>query len=104
MDNEAASPAPEQPLPDRKPRQRKPKPIPFKREYEQAQQRKAAAEERRTAREEGEKQRQRKLQERDRLRRSMNKARRLGPDGQRKLGRESKVLLERVRRLVGQVE
>lgn len=102
MDNEAAFPAPEQSTADRKPRQRNPKPIPFKREYEQAQQRKAATEERRQAREEGEKQRRRKLEERDRMRKSMNKARRLGLDGQRKLGRESKVLLERVKRLVGQ--
>jgi len=102
MDNEAASPLPEQPQSDRRPRQRKPKPIPFKREYEQAQQRKAAAEERARAKEEGEKQRQRKLEERDQMRKSMNKARRLGPDGQRKLGRESKVLLKRVKRLVEQ--
>ena len=32
----------------------------------------------------------------------MEKARRIGPDGKRKLGRESKPLLERVKRLIGE--
>ncbi|KAK5175565.1 uncharacterized protein LTR77_000704 [Saxophila tyrrhenica] len=81
--------------------QRKPKPAPFQREYDQAQQRKAEAEERRRAREEAERQRQSKLEERERFRRAMAKARSGGPNGQRKLGRESKVLLERVKRMVG---
>lgn len=86
--------------PDR--RQRKPKSVPFKREQEQAQKRKAEAEERRKAREEAERQRQQKIDERERFRRSMAKARTGGPNGQRKLGRESNVLLEKVKKMVGE--
>jgi hypothetical protein len=82
-------------------RRRKPKSIPFRQEYEQAQQRKTEAEERREAREEAERQRQQKLEERERFRKAMAKARTGGPNGQRKLGRESKVLLEKVKRMVG---
>ena len=90
----------------RKPRdreQRKPrpaKPVPFAKEHEQAQQRKREAEERRAAREEAARERERKLLERERFRRAMAKARQGGRNGQRKLGRESGVLLERVRRMV----
>ena len=80
-------------------RHRKPKHQPFQREYSQAQQRKAEAEERRKAREEAERQRQAKGEERERFRRAMAKARTGGRNGQRKLGRESKVLLEKVKRL-----
>ena len=86
----------------RRERKRKPKPIPFKREYEEAQTRRAEAEERRKAREEAERQRQLKIEERERFRRAMAKARTGGPNGQRKLGRESGVLLEKVKRMVGE--
>ena len=41
------------------------------------------------------------MEERERFRRAMAKARTGGPNGQRKLGRESKVLLEKVKRMVG---
>lgn len=82
-------------------RARKPKTTPFKKEAEHAQRRKAEAEERRKAREEAERQRKEKMAERERFRRAMAKARTGGPGGQRKLGRESRVLLERVRRMVG---
>ncbi|TKA78923.1 hypothetical protein B0A55_03923 [Friedmanniomyces simplex] len=102
---EAPAPPPEQvvesaprPPPDR--RQRKPKAQPFKLEHEQAQRQKAEAEERRRAREEADRQRQAKIEERERFRRAMAKARSGGVNGQRKLGRESKVLLERVQRMV----
>ena len=81
--------------------QRKPKALPFKREHEAAQQRKAEAEERQRAREEAERQRQQKIEERQRFRKAMAKARSGGVNGQRKLGRESQVLLERVKRMVG---
>ncbi|KAF2762382.1 hypothetical protein EJ05DRAFT_473296 [Pseudovirgaria hyperparasitica] len=81
-------------------RQKRPKPVPFAREAEQAQKRKQEAEERRLAREEAEKERQRKIAERERFRRAMAKARTGGPNGQRKLGRESQVLLEKVKRMV----
>lgn len=86
--------------PPRERQPRKPKPQPFKREHEQAQRRKAEAEERRQAREEAERQRQSKIEERERFRRAMAKARSGGVNGQRKLGRESKVLLERVQKMV----
>lgn len=81
---------------------RKPKAQPFKREHEDAQKRKAEAEERRNAREEAERQRHVKLEERERFRRAMAKARTGGRNGQRKLGRESNVLLEKVKRLVSE--
>lgn len=95
--------APAQPDPTDRPRERKrrPKVVPFKREYDAAQQRKAEAEERRKAREEAERQKQEKREEREKFRSAMAKARRGGPNGQRKLGRESTVLLERVKKLMG---
>ena len=71
-------------------------------EHEQAQKRKAEAEERRRAREEAERERQRKIEERDKFRRAMAKARTGGKNGQRKLGRESQPLLEKVKRLVAE--
>lgn len=83
-------------------RQRKPKPVPFAREHAEAQQRKEEAEQRRLAYEEGQRQRQQKLEERERFRKAMAKARTGGKNGQRKLGRESKVLLERVQRMVSE--
>lgn len=99
MDNE---PEPEPDRPQRRERQRKPKPKPFQREHEQALKRKAEAEERRRAREEAEKERQRKIEERERFRKAMAKARQGGKNGQRKLGRESNVLLDRVKRMVSE--
>ncbi|CAK4033732.1 Hypothetical predicted protein [Lecanosticta acicola] len=98
IDNEEEEPLPQ----ERPPRQRKPKAIPFQKEHEAAQKRKAEAEERRKAREEAEKERQRKIEEREKFRRAMAKARTGGKNGQRKLGRESKPLLEKVKRLVGE--
>lgn len=82
-------------------KQRKPKVVPFKKEYNEAQQRKAEAEERRKAREDAMRERDEKIAERDRFRKAMAKARTGGPNGQRKLGRESQVLLDRVKRMVG---
>ncbi|KAF2279220.1 uncharacterized protein EI97DRAFT_439605 [Westerdykella ornata] len=81
-------------------RKRRPRPQPFKREEELARKRREEAEARRKARDEAEKERQRKLAERERFRKAMAKARG-GPGGKRKLGRESAVLLEKVKRLVG---
>jgi hypothetical protein len=103
MDKEAEEPEVEQksfrePRPRR---ERKPKALPFKKEYDQAQQRKAQMEEWKKAREAAEKERQVKIAERERFRKAMAKARTGGPNGQRKLGRESNVLLEKVKRMVG---
>lgn len=97
----SASPAP--PAPHLRPRTRKPraKPQPFTKEAGLAQQQRAEASARRAAHEEAARQRARKQEERERFRRAMAKARAGGRNGQRKLGRESAVLLERVRRMVG---
>lgn len=99
---ERTSPDPEptasEPYPIR--RQRRPRPQPYKNETELARKRKEDAEARQNAREEAEKERQKRLAERERFRKTMAKARG-GPDGKRKLGRESTVLLEKVKRMVG---
>ena len=90
--------------PDQRPRQRRaqrPKPAPFKKEAQLAQQRKEEREARQMEIEEKNRQRQVKIEERERFRKAMAKARSGGGDGQRKLGRESKVLLEKVQRIVG---
>lgn len=82
-------------------RGRRSRPQPFKREAELGQRKREEAEARRKAREEAEKERARKAAERERIRKLMSKARSSGPNGQRKLGRESTVLLEKAKRLVG---
>ncbi|KAK3056805.1 hypothetical protein LTR09_002598 [Extremus antarcticus] len=102
LDNPEPAPEPALRANGRRARFHKPKAVPFQREYDQALQRKAEAEKRRLAREEADRQRQSKLEEREKFRRAMAKARTGGVNGQRKLGRESGVLLERVRRMVGE--
>lgn len=87
---------------ERKPRQRKPKHQPFAKEHAQATARKEEAEARRRAIEEARQERAKKIEERERFRKAMAKARSGGPNGQRKLGRESNVLLDKVRRMVGE--
>ncbi|KAK3201460.1 hypothetical protein GRF29_185g1023253 [Pseudopithomyces chartarum] len=82
-------------------RRRRPRPQPFEKEAELGRQKKEKAEAQRIAREEAQKERAQKLAERERFRKAMAKARQGGPNGQRKLGRESNVLLEKARRLVG---
>ncbi|KAH7371369.1 hypothetical protein BKA66DRAFT_514175 [Pyrenochaeta sp. MPI-SDFR-AT-0127] len=81
-------------------RKRRPRPQPFKKETELALQKKEDAEARQKAREEADKERTRKLAERERFRKTMAKARG-GPNGQKKLGRESTVLLAKAQRLMG---
>ena len=58
------------------------------------------AEARRIEFERRDRERERKTEERERFRKAMAKARSGGRYGQRKLGKESQVLLERVRRMV----
>ncbi|KAH6673761.1 hypothetical protein B0J14DRAFT_55514 [Halenospora varia] len=84
--------------------QRKPnrKPKYFEKEEAYAAEQKAEAEARRLEFERREKEKSQKIEERERFRKAMAKARTGGKNGQRKLGRESKVLLERVKRIVGQ--
>ncbi|KAJ5161572.1 hypothetical protein N7492_006964 [Penicillium capsulatum] len=92
-------PAPEPaPRPERRPRndngqrrERKPKPSAYSKEIEIAEQRKQAAEARR-----------KEIEAKQRDREAMARARRPDQSGKRRLGRESKVLLGRVQRMVGQ--
>ena len=79
----------------------RPKAVPFRKEALLAQQRREENERRRKEYEEASRQRQVKIDEREKFRKAMAKARSGGRDGQRKLGRESKVLLEKVQRMVG---
>ncbi len=81
-------------------RQRRARPQPFEKEAEIARRKKDQAEARQKAREEADRERTKKIAERERFRKAMAKARG-GPNGQRKLGRESKVLLEKAQRLMG---
>jgi hypothetical protein len=81
-------------------RQRRPRSQPFQKEADIARKKKEEAEARQKAKEEADKERTRKIAERERFRKAMAKARG-GPNGQRKLGRESKVLLEKAQRLMG---
>ena len=81
-------------------RQRRARPQPFEKEAEVARRKKEQAEARQKAREEADRERTKKIAERERFRKAMAKARG-GPNGQRKLGRESKVLLEKAQRLMG---
>lgn len=75
---------------------------PFKKEARFAQKQREEAENRHKAIEEAQQRRQQKLEQRERHRKAMAKARKGGKNGQRKLGRESKVLLEKVKDLVGE--
>lgn len=79
----------------------RPKSVPFRKEALLAQQRREENERRQKEVEEIRRQRQAKIEERERFRKAMAKARSGGRDGQRKLGRESKVLLEKVQRMMG---
>jgi len=81
-------------------RERRPRPQPFQKESEVARKKREEAEARQKAREEADKEREKKLAERERFRKTMAKARG-GPNGKRKLGRESTVLLAKAQRLMG---
>lgn len=114
--DEPSEPAPEpnlEPHPDRmkmleeaspeptiQPPRRRQRPQPFQKETEVARKKKEELEARQMAREEADKERAKKLAERERFRRVMAKARG-GPNGKRKLGRESTVLLAKAQRLMG---
>ena len=106
LDDPKSAPAPQewedthQQLPRHK-KVPRPKVVPFRKEALLAQQRREENERRRREYEEAGRQRQAKVDERERFRKAMAKARSGGRDGQRKLGRESKILLEKVQRIVG---
>jgi hypothetical protein len=73
----------------------------FEKEMGIAAKQKAEAEARREAFRKAQEERASKIAQRQKFRREMGKARG-GPDGKRKLGRESKILLERVKKIVGE--
>ncbi|KLU81796.1 hypothetical protein MAPG_00877 [Magnaporthiopsis poae ATCC 64411] len=78
------------------------KPGYFEKDLEAAEQRKRAADERAEQARARAQERTRKMADRDRVRRAVARAKRPGPDGRAKLGRESNVLLDRVRRMMGE--
>ena len=78
------------------------RPAYFEKEQVFAEKQKAEAEARRLEFERREKEKSQKIEERERFRKAMAKARTGGKNGQRKLGKESNVLLEKVQRMVGQ--
>jgi hypothetical protein len=83
------------------PNRRKQKPGYFDKALTIAERNKAEAAERAAERDRRDAERQRKNEERERFRRAVAKARKPGRDGQRRLGRESGLLLEKVKKLVG---
>ncbi|KAI1294283.1 hypothetical protein F5Y03DRAFT_373291 [Xylaria venustula] len=84
-----------------RPGRHKRKPGYFDKALTVAERKKAEAAERQAEKERRDAERQRKTDERERFRRAMAKARKPGRDGQRRLGRESGLLLEKVKRMVG---
>lgn len=83
-------------------RRKSQKPAYFGKEIAFAKQKKAESDSRKAEFERREKEKATKVEERDRFRKAMAKARTGGKNGQRKLGRESMVLLEKVKRAVGE--
>ncbi|KAI0390373.1 hypothetical protein F5Y17DRAFT_444908 [Xylariaceae sp. FL0594] len=77
------------------------KPDYFSKALSLAERKKAEAAERQAERERREAEWRRKTEERERFRRQMAKARKPGKDGRRRLGRESGLLLEKVKKIVG---
>ncbi|KAK4230004.1 hypothetical protein QBC38DRAFT_470328 [Podospora fimiseda] len=92
--------------PDRQPRRqqrKKLRPDYYSKELSAAQKAKEAAEKRQAEIERREKERQARIADRERFRKQMAKAKAPGfKDGKRKVGRESKLLLDRVQRIVGE--
>lgn len=86
----------------RRPRERRRKKAPFEQEARLAEQRRAEEMAKRKEFGENMQKREQKLQERERFRKAMAKARVGGKNGQRKLGRESAVLLEKAKRIMEQ--
>ena len=85
-------------------RRQKRKPAPFTREQRAGEKHIAEANRRREEMAAANAERERKLVERARRAKAMAKARGRGPQGQRKLGRESTILLEKVKQMVGVVD
>lgn len=97
--------APEPTPADRPPRPRGPnrgrnRPGYFDKAAAEAERKKAEAEAREQEHQRRTAERQRKLEERERFRKAMKKARTPGRDGQRRLGRESTLLLEKAKKMM----
>lgn len=86
---------------EKPPHQRRPQYNPFSKAAQEAKRRKKEEERRQRERERIEKEKQEKAEQRDRHRKIMANARRGGKNGQRSLGTEGEVLLERVKKLMG---
>jgi hypothetical protein len=82
-------------------RQRKAKPGFYDKQLAQAEQKKLEAQQRAKAAQQRQEERLRKVAERHRRRKQMSQAKYGGKNGRAKLGRESVMLLEKVKRLVG---
>jgi hypothetical protein len=82
-------------------RRRRPKADPFAPQAAEASRRQAAAEERARRREEAAERKRAAGAERERVQRLVARARKPGRDGRRRLGRESALLLDKVKKLVG---
>ncbi|KAI1136971.1 hypothetical protein F5Y05DRAFT_92836 [Hypoxylon sp. FL0543] len=103
-DEEQAEPSPPPQSGDRHVRRRKQKPRKpgyFDKAVADAERKKAEAEARAQEIEKRNAERKRKIEEREKFRKAMAKARAPGRDGKRKLGRESGLLLEKVKKMVG---
>lgn len=98
-EDHASFPGREKQIRNREPRKTR-KPKYFEKEISIAENSRAEAAARREEFERNLAEKKRKTEERDRSRKAMAKARTGGKNGQRKLGRESGVLLEKVKRLV----
>ncbi|KAI1770839.1 hypothetical protein F4818DRAFT_445772 [Hypoxylon cercidicola] len=107
-EDEEPEPEPSPPPPtERRPRrhrQKQRKPGYFDEAAAEAERKKAEADARAQEIEERNAERNRKIAEREKFRRALAKARTPGRDGQRKLGRESGLLLEKVKKLVGEAK
>ncbi|KAK4235860.1 hypothetical protein C8A03DRAFT_17443 [Achaetomium macrosporum] len=97
---DTADPRPERGGQQKRPR--KQRPSYFARELAAAERAKKQAEERAAELARREQERQQRIAERERYRKMMAKAKAPGRDGKRKIGRESKVLLERVKKIMGE--
>ncbi|KAI1758679.1 hypothetical protein GGR53DRAFT_216363 [Hypoxylon sp. FL1150] len=95
------SPPPPNDRQSRRRRHKELKPGYFDKAAAEAERKKAEADARAREIEERNAERNRKLAERERFRKALAKARTPGRDGQRKLGRESGLLLEKVKKMVG---
>ena len=91
---------PQQPAREHIHASRRSKPRPFEWESRLAEQKREEARARQLVFEASNRERQEKAEERERFRRLMAKARKPDKNGQRRLGRESKVLLEKVKKIV----